>query len=512
MNAIHVHSRQTVVDPKVPEESQTARWSHQSMIHTFHRCVLGLLTSLLFWGDASPAQDPQPFPSTPHIKGLQVQMADAISKVISASGMKNSLRLDLQRPIDPRLAEIQTGDITKCRLFCGKTYNARDSNEVSQLSGKLAPGDQLVLASGEWKNERFIFEGHGTAEAPILIRPEIPGSVVFTGETTVRFHGEHLIVHDLAFRDVTTTQDKTVIFAVGNGEAKPANHCLFHRLRFENCGSTDPADHPKIKLWLLGVRGSGNTVAGCTFRGLHNIGQMLGAAELPAQGLQQLHVLDNHFIDRPYLDNQNGYEVLQIGWSASRAAPTGSLIQGNTFERCDGENELITLKASDIVVRGNRFIGSQGVLCLRTARRVLVQDNVFDGQGRENTGGVRMQGDGHVLVGNIFRDLKKPKNNYAWTISLMAADVEIYGETDQLGGYGRTHDILITRNRFEHCDKRIAAGIYASKTYPLLPKNIVVRENVFAGMGEGSAFDFISPDPSGELPKELHESSNTFEP
>jgi hypothetical protein len=94
----------------------------------------------------------------------------------------------------------------------------------------------------------------------------------------------------------------------------------------------------------------------------------------------------------------------------------------------------------------------------------------------------------------------------------MAADLETYGETDQLGGYGRTHDILITRNRFEHCDKRIAAGIYVRKEYPLLPKNIVVRENVFGGMGDGSAFDFIAIDASGGLAKELHESGNTFEP
>jgi len=45
-----------------------------------------------------------------------------------------------------------------------------------------------------------------------------------------------------------------------------------------------------------------------------------------------------------------------------------------------------------------------------------------------------------------------------------------------------------------------------------LPKNIIVRENGFAGMGEGSAFDFIANDASGELPRELHESGNTFEP
>jgi poly(beta-D-mannuronate) lyase len=436
---------------------------------------------------------------------------DEVAKIIATSGMENRLRLDLQRPIDPRLAKIEMGDIAQSDLLRGKTHSVRTASEVSRLSGQLAPGDQLVLACGVWKDARFTFEGHGTEEAPIVIRPEKPGGVIFTGESAVTFHGEHLIVHDLTFQGVTVSKNNEVLFRVGNGEAKPANHSLFHRLRFENCGSTNPADRPKLHLWLMSMRGSGNTVAGCTFRGLQNIGQMLGAAELPNEGLQQLHVLNNHFSDRPYLNNQNGYEVLQIGWSGMRARSTGSLIQGNTFERCDGENELITLKASDIVVRGNRFLASQGVLCLRTARRVLVQDNVFDGQGRENTGGVRLQGDGHVLTGNTFRDLKKPANYYSWPISLMAADLETYGETDQLAGYGRTRDILITRNRFEHCDKSIAVGIYASKTYPLLPKNIVVRENVLAGMGEGSVFDFIANDASGELLKELHESENTFE-
>jgi hypothetical protein len=465
------------------------------------------------WGRSVEPRVQTAKPVTQTFLLLASKPVDELAKVIADAGMKNRLRLDLQRPIDPRLAKLVGDDVSQCGLFRGKTHVVRTAGELSRLSGKAAPGDQIVLAAdGAWKDARFTFEGHGTMDAPILIRPEKPGGVTFTGESSVRFHGGHLIVHDLAFRDVAPMQNNAVIFAVGNGEARPADHCIFHRLHFENCGSTNAADRPKLKFWLMSMRGSGNTVAGCTFRGLLNIGQMLGAAELPMRGLQQLHVLDNHFIDRPHLDNQNGYEVLQIGWSGARAAATGSLIQGNTFERCDGENELITLKASDVVVRGNRFIASQGVLCLRTARRVLVQDNVFDGQGRENTGGVRLQGDGHVLVGNTFRNLKKPKDYYAWPISLMAADLETYGDTDQLGGYGRARDILIIRNRFEHCDRRIAAGIYARREYPLLPKNTVVRENGFAGMGEGSAFDFIAPDPSGELPKELHESGNAIEP
>ncbi len=293
-------------------------------------------------------------------------------------GLENRLRLDLQRPVDPRLAKIEAGDIAQCDLFRGKAHIVRTPSEVSRLSGQLAAGDQLVLAAGLWKDARFTFEGHATADAPILIRPEKPGGIVFTGESSVRFHGEHLIVHDLAFREVTISRNNAVIFGVGNGEAKPANDCIFNRIHIADCGLSNPAERAKNRLWLMSMRGSRNTVANSTFRGLKNIGQMLGAAELPVEGLQQLHVLNNHFIDRPYLDQQNGYEVMQIGWSGVRAAPAGSLIQGNTFERCDGENELITLKASDIVVRDNRFLASQGVLCLRTARRVLVKDNLFN--------------------------------------------------------------------------------------------------------------------------------------
>ncbi|WP_395752100.1 chondroitinase-B domain-containing protein [Prosthecobacter sp.] len=433
---------------------------------------------------------------------------EELAAALKAAKWTSALRLDLQRPIDPRLATIEGGDVLRCGLFPGKTHLAHDAEEVRRLSSRLAPGDKLILAAGAWKDQSFVFEGHGTMEAPILICPEKPGSVFFSGGSSVRFHGKHLIVHDLAFRGITVTRNNTTVFAVGNGEARPADHCIFHRIRIEDCGSADSADRARIHVWLMALRGSDNTVAGCTFENLRNIGQMLGASELPAQGLQRLHILNNRFACRPYLDNQNGYEVIQIGWSGVRAAPTGSLIQGNTFEKCDGENELITLKASDIVVRDNRFLASQGVLCLRTARRVLVQDNVFDGHDRENTGGVRLQGDGHILLGNTFRNLGKPADYYAWPVSLMAADVETFGESDELGGYGRAKNILIIRNRFEHCAKRIAAGIYPRPQYPLLPQNVLAQENIFTDMKMSGCFDYIAPDSSGTLPKELRESGN----
>jgi hypothetical protein len=93
----------------------------------------------------------------------------------------------------------------------------------------------------------------------------------------------------------------------------------------------------------------------------------------------------------------------------------------------------------------------------------------------------------------------------------MAASAE--NVADDMEGYGRVKNVLIANNRFEHCEKRIAAGIYPRPQYPLLPQNITVRDNVFIGNKDvTSAFDFIAPDASGVFVKELHESGNSFQP
>ena len=208
---------------------------------------------------------------------------------------------------------------------------------------------------------------------------------------------------------------------------------------------------------------------------------------------------------------QNGYEVIQIGWSGERARSAGSLIEGNVFENCDGENETITLKASDIVVRRNTFAACQGVLCLRSANRVLVEGNVFDGKGRPDTGGVRVQGSDHIIIENEFRNLKKPSSYYYWPVSLMAASAENYGDNGDVQGYGRAKNILIARNRFDNNDASIAVGIYPRPEYPLLPQNVHVKDNVFRSTKTAtSALDFIAPDATGALPKNLHESGNKF--
>jgi hypothetical protein len=71
------------------------------MIPTFRLCVLGLLASRLFFGVATAGQDPQPFPSTRHIKGLQVQMVDdALNLGIQHAGVNFALHGLVAKPDD----------------------------------------------------------------------------------------------------------------------------------------------------------------------------------------------------------------------------------------------------------------------------------------------------------------------------------------------------------------------------------------------------------------------------
>lgn len=160
------------------------------------------------------------------------------------------LRLDLQRPVDARLATLDAPGFAK-----GTAHVAHDPSEVRALSGKLKPGDQLVLAGAEWKDARFSFEGRGTMDAPIVVRPEGNGGAVFSGATEVTFHGAHLVVRGLTFREVGPARDHAVIFRLGDGEAKPAEHCIVSGVTFDRCGSADAADWPRVQLWLMFVRG-----------------------------------------------------------------------------------------------------------------------------------------------------------------------------------------------------------------------------------------------------------------
>src|ERR1039457_4923101 len=110
----------------------------------------------------------------------------SLHKILATAGMKNPLREDRQRPIDPRLTKLETEGTTTSGLFPGKIHLVHNAKEIHALSEQVNPGDQVALTGSDWKDTRQIkFAAHGTEQAPILIRAEKPGGVVSIGATVV---------------------------------------------------------------------------------------------------------------------------------------------------------------------------------------------------------------------------------------------------------------------------------------------------------------------------------------
>lgn len=487
-------------------------------------------------------------PSPGHAADISSTLNQELGEILRGTGYRPNLRWDLQRPIDPRLVRIQTYGIEGSGLFRGKKYLVHNAREIESLSMRLAPGDQLVLVGNDWQDAKITFGGRGTPEAPILVCAD-EAAAPFAGASQITFYGEHLIISRLAFKGGIIDRSMAIneadeppnpngpaygflhdVVRLGADRDRPASHCIIDQLTIENVNSPGPEDWPRVITRYLLVNGHDNTVARSTFAHLRNYGEIIATGESPSAIPQRLHILDNRFIDRPRVDQEPcpyRHKIIQLGWGKLKAAPAGSLIQGNHFEDCASQVELVSIKVSDVFVRDNRFVRCRGAVNIRTGDRVLIQRNVFSGEDLPGTGGLRVAGCDHVIAGNIFSRLhpdeysqmwpppKPPTRFLAWTLSLVAADAEYSGTRNNFdeGAFGRVTNILITHNRFEQNTGRIALGSPTpSRSERLyLPRRIRLEHNTFGGDEKGTElFDYVAPDPTASLGREVFSYNNQF--
>src|SRR4030095_9256512 len=89
----------------------------------------------------------------------------------------------------------------------------------------------------------------------------------------------------------------------------------------------------------------------------------------------------------------NGAETIRFGLSGLSLSNGFGLIEYNLFERCNGENEMISNKSSSNTYRYNTISDSpDGELTLRHGNDCLVYGNYF-----RNSAGMRIFGDRHQI-------------------------------------------------------------------------------------------------------------------
>jgi len=339
-----------------------------------------------------------------------------------------------------------------------------DAESARTAVREAKPGDVVILAAGEWKDVDLRLDGEGTADQPIMIRAEESGKTIFTGASRIRLGGEYLVVSGLHLKNLSGAKADWFEFRIDS--KRRANHC-----RVTDCAFTESADFSaaeKESRWI-GLYGEGNQVDRCTIEGKKNKGATLVVwlGESDRGGHRILH---NHFGERPRL-GRNGGETIRIGDSETSMMTASCLVEGNVFFRCDGETECISNKSCGNTYRGNWFLETQGTLTLRHGNDCLVEGNFFLGKRRSQTGGIRVIGEGHRVVGNHLRELEGD--------GFRAAICLVNGIPDSpANGYLRVVGAEIRDNTIVDCKESIVLGFNDVEEATLAPTGVTFKNNV----------------------------------
>ena len=345
-------------------------------------------------------------------------------------------------------------------------------NTVSEVTSALKssnPGDTILFASKEWKDASLVINAKGTKEKPVILMPQTPGGVVFTGNSDVRIGGEYIVFNGFHFKDGFAKRKAVIEFRIN--ESTLANDCRITNCVIENYSKPRRFDSDSwIVLW-----GKRNRVDHNTFVEKLNAGPVLIAELNDERSQQNFHLIDsNYFKGRPRFGS-NGGETIRIGVSRYSLTPSNTQIVYNYFERCSGEVEIVSIKSGNNNISHNTFFECEGGLVLRHGADNVINGNVFLGNNKPYTGGVRVINPGHTVTNNIFKDLKGQAFRSALSI--------VNGVPNSLiNRYYQATDITITNNTFINSASILfGAGKDAERT--LSPQRVKFSNNLIVNPG-----------------------------
>ncbi|MFR9548028.1 MAG: polysaccharide lyase 6 family protein [Rikenellaceae bacterium] len=346
------------------------------------------------------------------------------------------------------------------------------ATSIEKAAAKVAtasPGDTILVANGTYRDVAIELRGAGTAEAPIVIMAEEPGKVIISGNSTLRFGGDHIVFSGFLFADGYTDTGSVVDFKLDD---KVSVGC-----RFTNNAiiSYNPADKWVSYRWVS-MSGRYNRVDHNSFVGKLNAEVVLAVDMAEEESTQPNHRIDHNYFGARQNLGSNGGETIRVGNSQVSMIPDcDNILEYNYFEQCNGEVEVLSLKSSDNIVRHNVFKDCTGVLAIRHGDRNWIEGNLFDGGGIAATGGVRVVGAGHTIVNNVFYKLRGVR--FFSALALMNA---VPNSTPNR--YMQVADVEVKNNSFYDCSN-LEFGTGSDNERTLAPERISLTNNAIYGAG-----------------------------
>lgn len=374
--------------------------------------------------------------------------------------------------------------IAACLFFSlnmmAATIVVKNIEELNVANKQAKPGDTIILKNGEWKNVTIALTCTGTKEQRITFKAETPGKVLITGLSQLRLGGSFITVDGLNFTNGYAGNN--AVFSFRTTKDQLANDC-----RITNCVIND-FNNPKRmdeNNWVL-FYGKRNRLDNCSFVDKKNMGVLLAVILDDDRSRENFHSIDHNYFGRRIPLASNGGEIIRVGVSQHCQFNSNTQILDNFFEHCDGETEIISIKSGSNVVKGNLFKESQGSVVLRHGDNNTVENNIFLGNDKEGTGGVRVINKGQWVVNNIF--YKCRGTGFRSPLAVMNGI-----PNSPAHRYVQVTDAVIMNNTFYNCSPlSLCEGSDTERVLP--PANVIFVQNLFYNTRDKSlynAFDKI---------------------
>lgn len=282
-----------------------------------------------------------------------------------------------------------------CFALAG-TIVVKNMQELNNANAQAKPGDIIILENGEWNNASIVLNCSGTKEQPITFKARTAGKVLVTGNSKLKLGGNYIIVEGLYFTKGYAGNDAVIDFKINKDQL--ANNC-----RVTNCAVND-FNNPKRMSennWVL-FSGKNNRLDNCSFINKKNMGVLLAVLLDDDRSRENYHSIDHNYFGLRIPLASNGGEIIRVGVSQHCQFNSNTKITGNFFEQCDGETEIISIKSGGNAVSRNLFKECQGSVVLRHGDNNTVDNNIFLGNNKEGTGGVRVINRGQSVKNNLF--------------------------------------------------------------------------------------------------------------
>ncbi len=357
-----------------------------------------------------------------------------------------------------------------------------NKKEIALANLNAKPGDTIILKNGIWNNITLLLNCKGSKENPIVFKAETKGKVIITGNSKLLFGGEYIIVDGLYFTKGFSGDKAAIQFSINKNEI--ANNCRVTNTVINDFNNPSRLDE---SYWVA-FYGKNNRIDHCTFLNKKNLGVLVAVILEDDRSRENFHSIDhNYFGFRTPLASNAG-EIIRIGIADHCEFNSNTIVADNYFEKCDGEAEVISVKSGKNIVKNNLFKECQGAVVLRHGNYNIVTNNVFLGNGKKGTGGVRVINKGHIIVNNYF--YKCVGVDFRSPLAIMNGVPNSPAKR-----YVGVSDAIIANNSFYECSPiSFCEGSNAERS--LQPKNVQFINNLFYNKKDTS-FYHIYDDISG---------------